>query len=77
MLSALTRLVPRAFNRKSTKQQQTDVENVTADRAGGASVTAKPFTCRVLLLDDTELKLNVKVSTDNRRPGSATPSRVS
>jgi len=61
MLSALSRLMPRAFNRKSRKQQQTDQENVSAE-ACEASVTMKPFTCRVILLDDTELNLNVKVS---------------
>ena len=59
MLSVLSKLGPRAFNRKSDKQRKTN-EDVTRS-AGGESLTTKPCTCRVILLDDTELSLNVKV----------------
>ena len=61
MLSALSKFVPRAFGKKSDKQRQMTAEDVTRRRAGSASLTTKPFTCRVILLDDTELNLNVKV----------------
>jgi len=62
MLSALSKFVPRAFSKKSNKPQQSDVQDEFA-KTGGASVAAKSFTCRVILLDDTELTLNVKVSS--------------
>jgi len=62
MFSALSRLIPRAFNRKSSKQQLTNVDDVTEATGGEPTSATKPFTCRVILLDDTELNLNVKVS---------------
>ena len=61
MLSALSRLLPRAFNKKSQKQRQVNSEDAST-LSSSASSTTKPFTCRVILLDDTELNLNVKVS---------------
>jgi len=66
MLSALSKLVPRAFNKKSDKQRQTSGQDSSQD-ADDVSLTAKPFTCRVILLDDTELNLNVKVGVNIHR----------
>jgi len=60
MLSALSKFVPRAFSKKSDKLRQTNAEDGTRG-ASMASSANKPFTCRVILLDDTELNLNVKV----------------
>jgi len=61
MLSVLSKFLPRTFSRKSDKQRQTNSEDGSV-LSGGASSTAGPFTCRVILLDDTELDSNVKVS---------------
>lgn len=59
MFAALSKLVPHALSKKDKQRQTTSAED------GDDSVT-KPFSCRVILLDDSELRLNVKVRRSQR-----------
>ena len=71
MLLALSRFLPRVFHKKVRSSRgevgQSGVERERGTSTSGATPTGgeetctKQFSCRIVLLDDTELALDIKV----------------
>lgn len=57
MLLALSKFLPRVFHKKSTGKSDKSANNEST-----TGENTKPCTCRVVLLDESELSLDVKVS---------------
>ena len=57
----LSRLLPRLFRSDTQKSAATDTER-SSQRWDKSKSKSKYFICRILLLDDTQVTLNVKVS---------------
>ena len=57
----LSRLLPRLFRSDTQKSAATDTER-SSQRWDKSKSKSNYFICRILLLDDTQVTLNVKVS---------------